>query len=101
GASPGRYGHYFVPRPRSGNGQGHHARSRYAELYGREGGNVKGKGGSMHMFSKELGFFGGHGIVGGQIGVGTGMAFAEKYKGTDNVTLCFFGEAAVNQGIFH
>ncbi len=72
-----------------------------AELYGREGGNVKGKGGSMHMFSKEKGFYGGHGIVGGQIGVGTGMAFAQKYKGTDNVTLCFFGEAAVNQGIFH
>lgn len=72
-----------------------------AELYGREGGNVKGKGGSMHMFSKEKGFYGGHGIVGGQIGVGTGMAFAQKYKGTDNLTLCFFGEAAVNQGIFH
>lgn len=72
-----------------------------AELYGREGGNVRGKGGSMHMFSKEKGFYGGHGIVGGQIGVGTGMAFAQKYKGTDNVTLCFFGEAAVNQGIFH
>lgn len=72
-----------------------------AELYGKEGGNVKGKGGSMHMFSKEKGFFGGHGIVGGQIGVGTGMAYAQKYKGTDNVTLCFFGEAAVNQGIFH
>ena len=72
-----------------------------AELYGKEGGVVKGKGGSMHMFSKEKGFFGGHGIVGGQIGVGTGMAYAQKYKGTDNVTLCFFGEAAVNQGIFH
>lgn len=72
-----------------------------AELYGREGGCVKGKGGSMHMFSKELNFYGGHGIVGGQIGVGTGMAFASKYKGQDNVTLCFFGEAAVNQGIFH
>jgi pyruvate dehydrogenase E1 component alpha subunit len=72
-----------------------------AELFGRAGGNVGGKGGSMHMFSKELGFFGGHGIVGGQIGVGTGMAYAQKYKGTDNVTLCFFGEAAVNQGIFH
>lgn len=72
-----------------------------AELYGRADGNVKGKGGSMHFFSKEKGFFGGHGIVGGQIGVGTGMAFAQKYKGTDNVTLCFFGEAAVNQGIFH
>ncbi len=72
-----------------------------AELYGRSGGNVGGKGGSMHMFSKELGFYGGHGIVGGQIGVGTGMAFAQKYKGTDAVTLCFFGEAAVNQGMFH
>lgn len=72
-----------------------------AELYGKEGGCVKGKGGSMHMFSKELEFYGGHGIVGGQIGVGTGMAFAAKYKGTDQVTLCFFGEAAVNQGIFH
>ena len=72
-----------------------------AELYGRAGGNVSGKGGSMHMFSKEKNFFGGHGIVGGQIGVGTGMAFAQKYKETGGVTLCFFGEAAVNQGIFH
>ncbi len=72
-----------------------------AELYGKEGGCVKGKGGSMHMFSKELEFYGGHGIVGGQIGVGTGMAYAAKYKGSDQVTLCFFGEAAVNQGIFH
>ncbi len=72
-----------------------------AELYGKSGGNVGGKGGSMHMFSKEKNFFGGHGIVGGQIGVGTGMAFAQKYKETGGVTLCFFGEAAVNQGIFH
>ena len=72
-----------------------------AELYGKSGGIVGGKGGSMHMFSKEKNFFGGHGIVGGQIGVGTGMAYAQKYKETDNVTLCFFGEAAVNQGIFH
>jgi pyruvate dehydrogenase E1 component alpha subunit len=72
-----------------------------AELYGRAGGNVGGKGGSMHMFSKEKNFFGGHGIVGGQIGVGTGIAFAQKYKETGGVTLCFFGEAAVNQGIFH
>lgn len=72
-----------------------------AELYGKIGGCVKGKGGSMHMFSRDLEFFGGHGIVGGQIGVGTGMAYAAKYKGTDQVTLCFFGEAAVNQGIFH
>lgn len=72
-----------------------------AELYGKEGGCVKGKGGSMHMFSAEREFFGGHGIVGGQIGVGTGMAYAAKYKGSGQVTLCYFGEAAVNQGIFH
>ena len=72
-----------------------------AELYGKAGGNVGGKGGSMHMFSKEKNFFGGHGIVGGQIGVGTGMAYAQKYKESGGVTLCFFGEAAVNQGIFH
>jgi pyruvate dehydrogenase E1 component alpha subunit len=72
-----------------------------AELYGKSGGCVKGKGGSMHMFSAEHNFYGGHGIVGGQIGVGTGMGYATKYKGTDQVTICFFGEAAVNQGIFH
>lgn len=72
-----------------------------AELYGKATGCVKGKGGSMHMFSAEKGFFGGHGIVGGQIGVGTGMAYAQKYKETGGVTICFFGEAAVNQGIFH
>ncbi len=72
-----------------------------AELYGKAGGCVGGKGGSMHMFSKELEFYGGHGIVGGQIGVGTGMAYAAKYKNSGQVTLCFFGEAAVNQGIFH
>lgn len=72
-----------------------------AELYGKEGGCVGGKGGSMHMFSKELEFFGGHGIVGGQIGVGTGMAYAAKYKNSGQVVICFFGEAAVNQGIFH
>jgi len=72
-----------------------------AELYGKEGGCVKGKGGSMHMFSSEHQFYGGHGIVGGQIGVATGMAYAAKYRGTGQVTLCFFGEAAINQGIFH
>ncbi len=72
-----------------------------AELYGKKEGCVKGKGGSMHMFSKEHEFYGGHGIVGGQIGVGTGMAYAAKYKESGQVTLCFFGEAAVNQGIFH
>ncbi len=72
-----------------------------AELYGKADGNVGGKGGSMHMFSKEKNFFGGHGIVGGQIGVATGMAYAQKYRDEDNVTVCYFGEAAVNQGIFH
>jgi pyruvate dehydrogenase E1 component alpha subunit len=72
-----------------------------AELYGKEGGCVKGKGGSMHFFSKEHQFYGGDGIVGGQIGLATGMAFAAKYKESGQVALCFFGEAAVNQGIFH
>jgi pyruvate dehydrogenase E1 component alpha subunit len=72
-----------------------------AELYGKEGGCVKGKGGSMHMFSDEHQFYGGHGIVGGQIGVGTGMAYSAKYRKSGQVVLCFFGEAAVNQGIFH
>ena len=72
-----------------------------AELYGKATGCSKGKGGSMHMFDKEIGFLGGHGIVGGQIPLATGVAFASKYKGTDQVTLCFFGEAAVNQGAFH
>ena len=77
------------------------ARSIMAELYGKVTGCSKGKGGSMHMFDKELGFLGGHGIVGGQIPLATGTAFASKYLGTDQVTLCYFGEAAVNQGAFH
>lgn len=72
-----------------------------AELYGKAGGCSSGKGGSMHMFDKEVNFLGGHAIVGGQIPLATGVAFASKYKGTDQVTLCFFGEAAVNQGAFH
>jgi len=72
-----------------------------AELFGKAGGCSKGKGGSMHMFDKSLGFLGGHAIVGGQIPLATGVAFASKYQGTDQVTLCFFGEAAVNQGAFH
>src|SRR5436309_13271414 len=77
------------------------ARSIMAELFGKASGCSKGKGGSMHMFEKELGFLGGHAIVGGQIPLATGTAFATKYQGTDQVTLCFFGEAAVNQGAFH
>ena len=72
-----------------------------AELYGKATGCTKGKGGSMHFFSKEKKFFGGHGIVGGQIGLGAGIAFAEQYKGTDAVTLCFFGDGAARQGILH
>src|SRR5438552_1830234 len=72
-----------------------------AELYGKAGGCSHGKGGSMHLFDKSVNFLGGHGIVGGQIPLGTGLAFASKYRETDQVTLCFFGEAAVNQGAFH
>ena len=72
-----------------------------AELYGKATGCSKGKGGSMHMFDKTVNFLGGHAIVGGQIPLATGVAFASKYQGTDQVALCFFGEAAVNQGAFH
>ena len=72
-----------------------------AELFGKVDGCVGGKGGSMHFFDKENYFMGGHGIVGAQIGLGTGIAFAEKYKGTDNVTLAMFGDGATWQGILH
>jgi pyruvate dehydrogenase E1 component alpha subunit len=69
-----------------------------AELTGRRGGYSKGKGGSMHMFSVEKGFFGGHGIVGAQVPLGTGLAFANRYRGNDNVSLTYFGDGASNQG---
>ncbi len=72
-----------------------------AELYGKATGCTKGKGGSMHFFSKEKKFFGGHGIVGGQIGLGAGIAFADQYHGNDNVTICMFGDGAARQGILH
>lgn len=72
-----------------------------AELFGKATGCTKGKGGSMHFFSKEKRFFGGHGIVGGQIGLGAGIAFAEQYQGTQNVTVCMFGDGAARQGILH
>jgi len=72
-----------------------------AELYGKATGCSHGKGGSMHLFDANLNFLGGHAIVGGQIPLATGVAFASKYKETDQVTVCFFGEAAVNQGAFH
>lgn len=70
-----------------------------AELFGKSTGCSRGKGGSMHFFSKHNYFFGGHGIVGSQIGLGAGIAFAEKYKGTDNVCICLFGDGAARQGI--
>ncbi len=69
-----------------------------AELTGREGGYSKGKGGSMHMFSKEKHFYGGHGIVGASAPLGTGLAFANKYRGNDNVSLTYFGDGSANQG---
>lgn len=72
-----------------------------AELYGKASGCSHGKGGSMHLFDADVNFLGGHAIVGGQIPLATGVAFASKYQETDRVTLCFFGEAAVNQGAFH
>ena len=72
-----------------------------AELYGKATGCTKGKGGSMHFFSKEKRFFGGHGIVGGQIGLGAGIAFAEQYQGTDRATVCLFGDGACGSGALH
>src|SRR5215217_6781312 len=69
-----------------------------AELTGRSHGYSRGKGGSMHMFSAEKGFFGGHGIVAAQVPLGTGLAFASKYRGKDNISLTYFGDGAANQG---
>ena len=72
-----------------------------AELYGKATGCSKGKGGSMHFFGLKENFFGGHGIVGAQIGTGAGLAFAERYNDTDNTVLCFFGDGAARQGMLH
>jgi pyruvate dehydrogenase E1 component alpha subunit len=72
-----------------------------AELYGKATGCAKGKGGSMHFFSKENNFYGGHGIVGAQIGTGAGLAFAEQYRNSENVVLTFFGDGAARQGMLH
>jgi pyruvate dehydrogenase E1 component alpha subunit len=77
------------------------ARTVMAELFGKAAGSSKGKGGSMHLFDASLGFLGGHGIVGGHIPLATGMAFAAKYRDTEQVAVCYFGEAAVNNGAFH
>jgi pyruvate dehydrogenase E1 component alpha subunit len=72
-----------------------------AELFGRVDGCARGKGGSMHLFDRNVNFMGGHGIVGSHVPVGTGIAFAIKYRGGDQVVACFMGEAAVNIGAFH
>jgi pyruvate dehydrogenase E1 component alpha subunit len=82
-------------------GRGLHPKYVMAELMAKSTGCSKGKGGSMHIFSKEFNFFGGHGIVGGQIPLGAGIAFADKYNGNDNVTLCYMGDGAVRQGALH
>ena len=81
--------------------RGMSARAVMAELFGRQDGCARGKGGSMHMFDKQLGFLGGHGIVGGHIPIAAGVGFAIKYRGGDQVIVCFMGEAAVNNGAFH
>ncbi|MDG1275755.1 MAG: pyruvate dehydrogenase (acetyl-transferring) E1 component subunit alpha [Algoriphagus sp.] len=72
-----------------------------AELFGKATGTTKGKGGSMHIFDKEKNFYGGHGIVGAQVPMGLGLGFAEKYKGTKNLAICYMGDGAVRQGAFH
>ncbi|MEZ5939132.1 MAG: pyruvate dehydrogenase (acetyl-transferring) E1 component subunit alpha [Hyphomonadaceae bacterium] len=77
---------------------GMEARGVMAELTGRAGGYSRGKGGSMHMFSREKNFFGGHGIVGAQVPIGAGIAFSNRYKGTDAVCVAYFGDGASNQG---
>jgi pyruvate dehydrogenase E1 component alpha subunit len=82
-------------------GRGLHPKYIMAELMAKRTGCSKGKGGSMHLFSKEFNFFGGHGIVGGQIPLGAGIAFADKYRGGDNITLCYMGEGATRQGALH
>ncbi len=82
-------------------GRGLHPKYIMAEMFAKATGCSKGKGGSMHIFSKEFNFFGGHGIVGGQIPLGAGIAFADKYNGNDNVTLCYMGDGAVRQGALH
>lgn len=82
-------------------GLGTDVRNLMAEMYGKQDGVSKGKGGSMHFFDKERNFMGGHGIVGAQIPMGAGVAFAEKYKGTDNVAVVSFGDGAARQGALH
>ncbi|MBT8256931.1 MAG: pyruvate dehydrogenase (acetyl-transferring) E1 component subunit alpha [Bacteroidia bacterium] len=82
-------------------GMGEDPKRVMAELFGKSTGTSKGLGGSMHIFSKEFRFYGGHGIVGGQIPLGAGIAFGDKYHDNDAVTLCFFGDGAARQGSLH
>lgn len=82
-------------------GRGVDSNAAMAELFGKSTGVVKGKGGSMHFFSKEHCYFGGNGIVGAQIPIGTGIAFAEQYRGTDNLCVTMFGDGAARQGALH
>src|SRR5262245_40674438 len=87
------HGHYMA--------KGGTAKEVLAELYGKETGCSRGQGGSMHLFSEKLRFLGGYGIVGGHVPLAAGVAFKSKYLGTDEVTLCFFGDGSVPQGAFH
>ncbi len=97
-----RLHHRVLSRAWPRAGARHRARGpSMAELFGKATGCSHGKGGSMHLFDASLGFLGGHGIVGGHIPLAAGMAFAIKYRKTDQVAVCYFGEAAVNIGAFH
>ncbi len=87
------HGHYLA--------RGGSARAGLAELMGKETGCAKGRGGSMHFYDTSIGFMGGWGIIGGQCPMATGLAFAQKYKKTDGVTICFLGDGGVNIGAFH
>ena len=87
------HGHYLA--------LGGNARAGFSELLGKETGCAKGRGGSMHFYDTSLNFMGGWGIVGAQVPLGAGMAFAQKYRGDGGVTLCFMGDGAINIGSFH